>query len=107
MESKILPREIGSGSLPNDDHQPVKIIQLSEETLRIIISEAVGESLTRLGVSWDNPLEMQRDFTHLREWREVSETIRRGAWNTIIASFVAGALGAIWLGLKSILTKGG
>ena len=75
---------------------------LTEQTpRRVIIKQTVHETLAELGVDHDSPLEMQKDFQHLREARTTMEAVRSKGVLTIIGFLVTGIVAAIWLGLKT------
>lgn len=78
---------------------------LSKEEMRAIVKEAVSETLTQLGVDTSSPLEMQRDFQHLRDWRMAQEVIRRKGYMTLMAVLVTGVVGLIWVGFKDALIQ--
>lgn len=61
----------------------------------IMSAEAATEkTLQGLGVDIKSPLEMQRDFGHLRDWRITMQGIQR----KLLLSFAAGAgATAMWL----------
>lgn len=89
------------GDLSKDEL--VKVIDkhtLSADEMRAIVKEAVHETLVQLGVDTSSPLEMQRDFQHLRDWRMAQETIRRKGYLTMMSIFVTGVLGLLWIGFK-------
>jgi hypothetical protein len=77
-------------------------ITLTKGELKEIVSESVYETFTLLGLDHENPLEMQRDFQYLREWRTASEKIKTQGLMVIIAVIITGLCGALWLGLKQI-----
>ena len=89
-----------------DSHKPVQVIQISEETLRTIIQESVEEFMSRMGVSWDDPTEMQKDFATLREWRETVQSVKRKSIAAVILIIISGIIGFIVLGFKSSLHPG-
>lgn len=78
-------------------------IVLTEIQLKKLVTEGVDDALTRLGVDAGNPIEMQKDFQHLREWREATHAIQKKGLLTIVAILVTGACAALWLGLKGML----
>src|SRR5690606_5933127 len=47
---------------------------VTEAEIRRIVSETVTETLMRLGIEADEPLDVQRDMQHLRAWRTSTET---------------------------------
>lgn len=73
---------------------------MDEKEVRRIVSEAVIETLTRVGIEADDPLEVQKDMQHLRAWRESVATVKRQGLMTAIAILTAGVLGAIWMAFK-------
>ncbi len=78
-------------------------ITLTKGELKEIVSESVYETFTLLGLDHENPLEMQRDFQYLREWRTASEKIKTQGLMVILAILITGLCGALWLGIKQIL----
>lgn len=77
---------------------------MTEDDIRQIAHEAarkaVQETLTTLGVDANNPLETQKDFQMLRDWRRSAETVKRQSLITAVGILTAGILGAIWLYIK-------
>lgn len=73
---------------------------MTENEIRKIVAETVDQTLTRLGVDTENPLEFQRDMSHLRAWREAGETIKRQSLMTAVGILIAGVLGLMWLALR-------
>lgn len=76
-----------------------------EELIREQSREGVMQALTLMGVDTKNPLEMQRDFQHLREWRTTSESIKSKGLLTIVGILVAGGGAAFWIGLKELIGR--
>lgn len=75
---------------------------LNEQEIRKIVAEAVTETLTRMGIDAEEPIEVQRDFQHLRAWRQSIETVKRQSLMTAIGVITVGILGAIWLAIKGV-----
>ena len=73
---------------------------MTEAEIRRIVAETVDQTLTRLGVDTENPIEFQRDLQHLRNWRESVATVKRQSLVTAVGVIIAGALGLMWLALK-------
>lgn len=67
--------------------------------------EAVKQTLTSIGVEHGSPIEMQKDFQHLRDWRESVETVKRKSLIAIATILITGLLGAAWAGIKLILSS--
>ncbi len=77
-------------------------ITLTRKELKSIIEEAVDEAFTRMGINTEEPIEMQRDFQHLRDWRKATGEIRKRGILTAVAIVVSGAIAAFWLGFKAL-----
>lgn len=75
----------------------------TRDELERIVAESVRQTLIQLGISTLDPLEMQKDMQHLREWRKSMESIKSKAMLTTLAVFLSGILAAMWLGFKSIV----
>jgi len=73
---------------------------MTEHEIRRIVAETVEQTLTRLGVDTENPLEFQKDLQHLRGWRESVATVKRQSLVTAVGILIAGALGLMWLALR-------
>jgi hypothetical protein len=71
---------------------------MTEADIRRIVAETVDQTLTRLGIAADDPLEVQKDMQHLRQWRESVATVKKQGLITAIGILTAG--GAIWLAIK-------
>lgn len=83
---------------------PEKHLQnLTPEEARTLIREAVRETFLMLGVTVDDPIEVQKDFNHLREWRNTTESIKSKSMMTVVGIMVTGTLAALWLGLKEMI----
>lgn len=80
-------------------------VALSREEVQHLVSEAVKQTLIQLGVDASNPIEMQRDFQHLREWRTAGEDLKRKGMLTLLGIFVTGLASLGLLGLREWLAK--
>ena len=80
-------------------------MELGEKQVTAIVARTVRETLIELGIAHDAPLEMQKDFQLLREWRLASEAIRRKGILTVFAIVIAGITAAFWVGLKQMLSQ--
>ena len=90
--------------------QPLEVVKehvqpvvLTREELRQVVKESVHETLTTIGVDPSNPIEMQKDFQHLREWRESMKTIKNRSMLTIVGVVTTGIIAALWIGFKDFL----
>lgn len=84
------------------DDQP---IILTKDEIRDLICQGVEDAMTRLGMDASNPLEMQRDFQHLRDWRLSVNSAKTKGVVAIVGIIVTGMLGALFMGLKVIFTQ--
>lgn len=70
---------------------------MTEEDIRRIVSESVEQTLTRIGIDPDQPLEFQKDMAYLRGWRTSSETVKRQGLMTAIGVLTTGFIGLVWM----------
>ena len=68
---------------------------LTDSELRSVIRLTVNDTLTQLGVDFDKPLEMQKDFQHLREMRTSTEAMKRKGMLTLMGVFIMGIVVAV------------
>ena len=73
---------------------------LTRDEVDIVVKATVKETLTSMGIDAADPLEMQRDFQALRDWRRASNAIRTKGLMTLVGILTAGAIGAIIVGIK-------
>lgn len=78
---------------------------LSKEEVQQVVTESVRQTLIQLGISGDDPIEMQKDMRHLREWRTSMENIHRRSLLAMIGIAITGAGAALWVGIKELLGK--
>ena len=69
--------------------------------IKDIVAEAVKQTLIQLGIDADNPIEIQKDMQHLREWRETTEDLKRKGLLTLLSIFIVGTVGLIIAGITS------
>lgn len=74
---------------------------MNDAELRRLVSETVAETLLKMGLDTSDPLELQRDMQHLRQWRESVETVKKQGLITAVGIITAGIIGLIWLSIKS------
>lgn len=76
---------------------------LTEAEIKRVIAETVAQTLLQMGIDAKDPLEMQRDFQHLRSWRKSVDDVKsKGLWAAVTFITVA-MLGAMALGFKEKL----
>lgn len=78
-------------------------IEMTRDELKALMSEAVRDAFTKMGIDADEPLEMQKDFQHLREWRVAVAAARTKTMLSVLAILITGTMGAVWLGFKALL----
>lgn len=67
--------------------------------------EAVDQTFLRLGICAGEPIEVQKDMAHLREWRTTTESVKRKGAVTVAGLIVSGLLAALWLGVKLLVAR--
>lgn len=80
-------------------------VAMSHAELNSVVAEAVKQTLIQLGVDTSDPLAMQRDFQHLRQWRESGEDLKRKGTVALLGIFFSGLVSLILLGLKEWFHK--
>ena len=83
--------------MSDDDRQ--RAIRLTEAELTNVVRDAVHETFVTLGIDSSDPIEMQRDFQHLREWRVTTEQVKKKGILTLAGLIVAGMAALVWLSL--------
>lgn len=73
---------------------------MTEAEVKKIVAEAVSETLLKLGIEADDPLEVQRDHQFLRGWRQSTEKVKDKSIATAVALVVSGFLGLIYMAFK-------
>ena len=73
---------------------------MNEAEIEKIVSKTVAETLLKLGIDADDPLEFQADMQHLRSWRRSVDTVKKQSLMTAIGILTAGMLGLIWIAIK-------
>lgn len=94
--------------------------QMVEEATESVLKE----TLVRLGIDVDNPIdtqrdmatlrevsavvqdaEFQRDLAHLRKWRKTMDSIQSKGFLTVVALGVTAIATATWIGAKQLVGK--
>ena len=75
---------------------------LTQEDLKKLIAEAVRETLMQMGA---DPIEMRRDFQHLRQWRTAGEDLKRKGTLTLMSIFLTGTVALLLLGVRDYFNK--
>ena len=69
---------------------------MTDDEIKKIVSVTVSETLLKMGVNTDDPIEAQKDFMHLRSWRQSTEAVKRQSMLAAIGIVTAGMLALIW-----------
>ena len=78
---------------------------LTQAEAQELIRATVRETFLLLGVKVDDPIEVQKDFQHLREWRTTTDSVKSKGMLTIVGIAVSGLVAAFWLGFKELIGK--
>ena len=68
-------------------------------------TKTIATILLSFGIEEDDRKEVRADFEHLRKWRKSVETAQSYSFKIVITTIVTGFLGALWLGIQTILHK--
>lgn len=98
--------------------------RVAEEAAHKTANKVVREILVTLGIDSSDPIAIQKDMAalremreliadkdfqsdmaHVRAWRESMEAAKSRSFLAIIALITTGAMGALWIGAKELLTK--
>lgn len=70
---------------------------MTEAEVRRIVTETVEQTLLRLGIDSTDPIELQADMKHLRDWRQSVNTVKKQSLMTAVGIVTTGILGLIWV----------
>jgi hypothetical protein len=73
---------------------------MNDAEIEAVVGKAVSQTLLKLGIDVDNPLEFQADMQHLRNWRQSVDTVKKQSLMTAIAILTAGVLGLVWMAVR-------
>jgi predicted ATP-grasp superfamily ATP-dependent carboligase len=74
-----------------------EVEELIDATVDRVVKKSVEEVLIKFGIDTSDPSQMQRDFQHLRNWRDACETLKKGGLTAAATAFVTGLIGLIVL----------
>lgn len=74
---------------------------MGQEEIKELVAETVRQTLLQLGIDSANPIEMQRDFQHLREWRTAGTELKRKGMLALMGIFFSGVITLLVLGFKT------
>ena len=73
---------------------------MNDADVKKIVAETVSETLLKLGIDASDPIELQKDMQHLRQWRESIASVKRQSIITAVGVITLGALGLLWTAVK-------
>ena len=79
--------------------------KLQQESIDAIVLKAVASVLASFGIEDDDRREVRADFQHLRRWRKSVEQAQSYTFKAVITVIATGLMGAVWLGVKVVLSK--
>jgi uncharacterized protein involved in exopolysaccharide biosynthesis len=75
-------------------------VSLHRAEVNQVVAEAVKQTLIQLGVDTSDPLAMQRDFQHLRQWRQSGDSLRDKGMLAILGIFLSGLAALLVMGVR-------
>lgn len=79
--------------------------RLHQDSIDAIVLKAVASVLASFGIEDDDRKEVRADFQHLRRWRKSVEQAQSYTFKAVITVIATGLMGAVWLGVKVVLSK--
>ena len=70
-----------------------------------VVLKTIATILTSFGIEDDDRKEIRADFAHLRRWRKSVEQAQGYTFKIVVTAIVTGFVGAVWLGIKTMLGK--
>lgn len=80
-----------------------RTITLTNEQLEDIVEKTVTNTLLKMGIDASDPIEVQKDMQHVRNWRESTESIKNKSITTIVGFIIVGGLGLLIAGLMDYI----
>lgn len=74
-------------------------------SLRVVIKDAVFDTLEKLGIDTRDPESTRKDMVHLRTWRELMEFMRQQGVGAAVKWIVTAGLAAVAVGVGVALSK--
>jgi hypothetical protein len=79
--------------------------RLQRDEIDAVVLRAIATILTSFGIEEEDRKELKADFQHLRRWRKSVEQAQSYTFKAVITIIVSGFVGAVWLGVKVMLSK--
>ena len=80
--------------------------RMTKDEVEEIVRSTVAQTLFNLGLDSSAPdsiVELRKDMAHLRKWRNSVEQVQSTTFMVALGIVFTGMMGALWLGLKSML----
>jgi hypothetical protein len=75
-------------------------LKVLESTVKKASLDGMKQTLLSMGFDIENPIEMQKDFAHLREARQAREQVTRIVKRTVIGVSISGLITIVIIGIK-------
>jgi len=79
--------------------------RLRDADIDAVVEKTVARTLISSGVDNEDRGELRADFQYLRRWRRNVEQAQSFTLKAVITVIVTGFVGAVWLGVKTMLGK--
>lgn len=96
-------KEVAASLARETAKEAIENLALKKEEVEKIVQETVSEIFIRLGIPSGDPIEVQKDMQHLRQWRKSMESVQSKGILTIVGIAISGTVAAIWLGFKEMV----
>jgi DUF1009 family protein len=81
------------------------VLQEQNKTHDELVLKTIAAILTSFGIDEEDRKEVRADFIHLRKWRKSVEQAQSYTFKAVITVIATGFVGAVWMGVKSMLGK--
>lgn len=78
---------------------------MTDDQIQRVVTLAVKETLTSVGLDCGHPTDMQKDMAFIRRMRTYSEQIGSKIVCVVVGAVVLFTIGGIWLAVKNRLGK--
>ena len=99
----MIRKKAKNGRSATTRRMPLSVKGHKVPDLEIVVELTVKKTLLELGLDTANPIELQRDFAHLRTWRQSVEEVKRKGFIAAVAIVLSGLLGLLWTAFKTSL----
>src|SRR3712207_454880 len=100
MTDKLLIQETVRDTLGSAELRAV-FRQVAEDAAQ----ETVRRTFLTLGIDTADPLKVQADMRHLRDWRETLERMKARGATVLVSVLLTSGVGALWFGLKHTINQ--